>query len=86
MPVLSYLAYPEPGKKSSLLEKLTAFPECEVIPAENRDLLILVTDTSGPEAEENLQRNLGGLKELHALAMVSGFEDHERNAEDVSSR
>ena len=45
MPVFSYLAYPEKGQKAALEKALLALPHCEVMPADNADLLLLVTDT-----------------------------------------
>ncbi|WP_139957322.1 hypothetical protein [Flavicella sediminum] len=73
MPIKSYLAHPHQGKKSELINELTALAHCEVIPAENKDLLILVTDTDSKDQEENLRAQLDAISSIKLLAMVSGF-------------
>ena len=73
MPIKSYLAHPHDGKKNSLIEAINAMEYCEVIPAENENLLIVVTDTESEEQEENLKEKIENLESLKLLAMVSGF-------------
>jgi nitrate reductase NapAB chaperone NapD len=73
MPIKSYLAHPQDGKKTILLEAINTLDYCEVIPAENEDLLIVVTDTDTAEQEENLVEKIESLDSLKLLAMVSGF-------------
>jgi hypothetical protein len=72
MPVFSYLAYPAQGAKDELLKDLAALEYCEVTPAENEELLILVTDTPDEEKEKVLQKKLEGLKSLQSLGMTFG--------------
>ena len=72
MPVFSYLAYPAQGAKEELLKDLAALEYCEVMPAENEELLILVTDTPDEEKEKVLQKKLEGLKSLKSLGMTFG--------------
>ena len=72
MPVFSYLAYPAEGKKEGLLHDLEALDYCEAIPAENEEVLILVTDTPDEEKEKELQKKLNELKSLESLAMTFG--------------
>ena len=72
MPVFSYLAYPAEGKREGLLHDLEALDYCEVLPAENEDILILVTDTPDEEKEKELQTKLKELKSLESLAMTFG--------------
>ena len=73
MPIKSYLAHPQQGKKMELLQTLAAMDYCEVIPAENKDLLILVTDTESNNQEDDLQDKLNTIKSIKLLALVSGF-------------
>ncbi len=75
MPVLSYLAYPVQGAKEELFNALSALDHCEVIPAENKDVLILVTDTPDDEKERELQQKLKELKLLQSLGMTFGHTD-----------
>lgn len=73
MPIKSYLAHPHDGKKSELYQRLTSLDYCEVIPAENKDLLILITDTQNEVQEDELQAQLNEIASIKLLALVSGF-------------
>ncbi len=75
MPVFSYLAYPVPGEKEALLDDLAALDYCEATPADNQDILILVTDTPDEEREKELQIKLKSLKSLESLGMTFGHTD-----------
>ena len=75
MPVFSYLAQPVAGGKSNLLEELGKVPHCDVVPSDNEEVLVVVTDTPDQEAEEHLQENLKGLKSLQCLSMTFGHVD-----------
>lgn len=77
MPVFSYLAYPEPGAKQDLLNDLAALDHCEAMPAENEEILILVTDTPDEEEEKELQIKLNKLKSLQSLGMTFGHTDEQ---------
>ncbi|MFT7611250.1 MAG: nitrate reductase NapAB chaperone NapD [Parvicellaceae bacterium] len=73
MPIKSYLAHPQDGKKEALVLALSSFTECDVFPAENREILIVVTETKNKEAEKKLKEKLESINSLKLLAMVSGF-------------
>jgi nitrate reductase NapAB chaperone NapD len=75
MPIFSYLAYPVKGAKARLLKDLSALDFCEVTPAENQELLILVTDTPDEETEKKLQEKLKTIKSLESLGMTFGHTD-----------
>jgi nitrate reductase NapAB chaperone NapD len=75
MPVFSYLAYPKAGAKETLLTDLAATDYCEVTPAENEEILILLTDTPDEEREKELQKKLKELKSLESLGMTFGHTD-----------
>ena len=75
MPVFSYLAYPVKGAKKQLLRDLSDLEHCEVIPSENEEILILVTDTPDEEKEKELQEELKGLRSLGSLSMTFGHVD-----------
>ncbi len=72
MPVFSYLAYPERGAKEQLLKDLSSLEYCEVTPAENVELLILVTDTPDDVKERELQKKFKELESLQYLGMTFG--------------
>ena len=75
MPVFSYLAYPVPGAKEELLKDLAALDYCQATPADNQDILILVTDTPDESKENELQKKLKKLKSLESLGMTFGHTD-----------
>ena len=75
MPVFSYLAYPKQGAKQDLLNDLSALDYCEVTPADNQNILILITDTPDEETEKVLQKKLKSLKTMESLGMTFGHVD-----------
>lgn len=75
MPVFSYIAYPTPGAKDQLCKALQALEGCEVIPSENQDLLVLVTDTPDDSQEKRLQQKLKDIQSLQSLGMTFGHGD-----------
>ncbi|MDT7830080.1 hypothetical protein RQM65_15540 [Pricia sp. S334] len=74
MPIKSYLAHPHKGKKRYLEIALSDFKECEVLPAENEEILVVVTETESKKEEDELIAKLEALPSLKLLAMVSGFD------------
>jgi nitrate reductase NapAB chaperone NapD len=74
MPIKSYLAHAISGKREELVKALKRFDQCEVIPAENEDILALVTDTPNEKEEELLKERIEAIKSLKLLSLVSGFE------------
>jgi hypothetical protein len=75
VPIKSYLAYPARGRRDELVAALRALRACQVIPAVNRDLVVVVTDTPDEAAEEVLQATLARLELLEGLALVAGLGD-----------
>ena len=75
MPIKSYLAFPRPGGKGNLESALNTIHECDVIPSENKDILVVVTDTQNEKEEENLLNKINNIESLDHLTLVSGFND-----------
>ncbi|SHG56063.1 hypothetical protein [Winogradskyella jejuensis] len=73
MPVKSYIAHAMTGKKEELMQALLSFEQCEVIPAENQDVVALVTDTPNDMEEEILKQKIEAIQSLKLLSLVSGF-------------
>lgn len=73
MPIKSYLAHPHQGKKEELQKALAIISGCEIIPAENKNVLIVVTDTIDDDTDKNLKESIENLPSLKLLALVSGF-------------
>ena len=80
MPIKSYLAYPARGRRDELVAALGRLDGCHVVPAVNRDLVVLVTDTPHEAADRALQEALTGLPALDGLALVAGIGDAEVDA------
>jgi nitrate reductase NapAB chaperone NapD len=75
MPIKSYLVYPTQGKQADLEAQLRTLPECEVLPATNHELLVLITDTNDETAEKVLEAKLKEIETLQCLALVAGYSD-----------
>ncbi|AUP77622.1 hypothetical protein [Flavivirga eckloniae] len=73
MPIKSYLAHPQEGKKDDLIKALSTLKECEVTPATNEDVLVVVTDTPDDASDKILKEKIEKIDSLKLLAMVSGF-------------
>lgn len=78
MPIFSYLAIPKNGAKDQLCSDLAALPGCEIIPADNQDIVILVTDTPDEETEDNLQAALKAIESLQTLSLTFGCDDQDQ--------
>lgn len=74
MPIKSYLAHPKEGKKEDLLMALSKINHCEVIAAQNKDVIVLVTDTESEIEENILKEKLEAIESLKLFSMVSGFD------------
>lgn len=72
MPICSYLAVPIAGEAESLSARLGAMPGCEVIRATNRDVMVLLTETSGGAEEEALRSRIQTTEGLAALVLTFG--------------
>ena len=77
MPVFSYLAIPEQGAVDELCAELMAMEHCDVIPSDNKEVAILVTDTPDDETEKILQKQLKEIQSLQSLSMTFGHMDEE---------
>lgn len=74
MPIKSYILHFEKGKKELLLNELYKIGNYEVIPAQNHDVVVIVTDAATEEIDNNLYNQLLEIKGLKHLSLVSGFD------------
>lgn len=74
MPIKSYILHFEEGKKNILLKELQQLKGCEIIPAQNHNVVVLVTDTATEEIDNNLYNQLLEIKGLKHMSLVSGFD------------
>lgn len=75
VPIFSFLAYPEKNMKDQLINDLSHMEYCEVKPSDNKDVLILLTDTPDEEINKNLMNAIKELKSLQSLSMTFGHTD-----------
>lgn len=81
MPVLSYLVTPISGSKDELLTQLNSMQFCEVFPADNEDVLVLVTDTPDKITDKDLHAQLKKIPILESLSMTFGYNDEQNLGE-----
>lgn len=72
MPVCSYLVITERNRVDSVGSRLAAHPSCQITPARNRNVLLLVTETSDPEEERTVRKWVEETDGVVALALTFG--------------
>jgi len=77
MPIFSYLALPREGARETLCAELSSLEYCQIIPADNKDLFILVTDTPDEDIERALQKKLKNIDSLQSLSLTFGCDDQD---------
>jgi nitrate reductase NapAB chaperone NapD len=75
MGICSYLVIPRPGETDALCQQLSVMPGCEVTPAVDHELLVLVTDTPDRDEENRLRHRIEGLDGIQALVLTFGEVD-----------
>ena len=75
MPIKSYLAHSAEGRRDELTRMLRALEGCAIVPALNRDVVVLVTDTADEAAERALHDALARIPGLQCLTLVAGLAD-----------
>ncbi len=78
--IQSYVVHPAACRAAEVTAALTAIPGCEVLPAENRPVLVLVTETSDRAAQRQLERRLDAVENIAHIALVSGWAGEEKMA------
>jgi len=78
MPIFSYLAIPKEGARESMCNDLAALEFCQLIPSENQDVVVLVTDTPDENTEKRLQKTLKNLPSLQSLSLTFGYDEKEQ--------
>ena len=75
MPILSYLVHARYGRRDALCHTLEEIPGCEVRPADDADVMILVTETESREAEKAMHARLKDVDDIALLALVFAHDD-----------
>jgi nitrate reductase NapAB chaperone NapD len=73
--IRSFLVHTRPGYRDSLTTVLRCEDGCDVYPAENTDLIVLVTDHATRDEEERFDERLAAMDGIASVALVSGFRD-----------
>jgi nitrate reductase NapAB chaperone NapD len=71
MAICSYLVLPS-GDRNTLAEHLRAIPGCDAVTSENRNLLLLVTETESRAGEAELRGRLEAVSGVQSLVMTFG--------------
>jgi nitrate reductase NapAB chaperone NapD len=82
VPICSYVVFPAPGRTDVLARTLGDFEGCTVEVAENREMLLLVTETSSPEADRVLRTRVEAEPDIEALVLAFGEIDPETEEGD----
>mgnify|MGYP006902826211 CR=1 FL=1 len=64
------------GQKTQLEQIISDLPDCEVFPSENKDVLVVITETPNNKQDKKLFQQLNGLPELQMLTLVSAFSNN----------
>ena len=72
MVICSYLLIAERGRTASLADRLSALPGCEIARAENRDVLLVVTEAACAEDADALRDRVAAMDGVRALVLTFG--------------
>ena len=72
MAICSYVVLTEAGSAAALAERLGALPGCDMVPADRHDLLLLVTESGGPEEDAALRERLQAMEGVAGLFLTFG--------------
>lgn len=79
MPIKSYIAIPNSGQKEILRKELSKIKGCEITSAENKDVLVVVTETSSEAEDKKLFKRLNEMKPLQLLTLVAAFSNESQS-------
>ena len=74
MPIKSYIIIPQQEQKQALIDEITGMEGCEIHPAENQEVLVLVTDTETEHDDKVLLGQIEANKRIKHISLVSGYE------------
>lgn len=70
MPVCGYVVVPQPNAKDATAAELSRLEGCDVYPAEDGDLLLLVTATESMDADAELRHRVEAVQGVQALLLT----------------
>lgn len=74
MPIKSYIIIPQSEQKQVLMDEIESLEGCEIHPAENQDVLVLVTDTETEREDKALLERIESNRSIKHISLVSGYE------------
>lgn len=77
MPIKSFIVFPSQGQKEILQKELSTYYGCSIIPSENNEVFVLVTDTQTEQEEELLLQKINELNTVDQLSMVAGYNENQ---------
>ena len=75
MPVKSYLAISKKGKKEQLQQALNQVKGCESTVSDNKNVLVVLTETETVVEDKILFQTINNLESLELLTLVSAFDE-----------
>lgn len=73
MSVRSFLVHVAPGARELVAQALLERATCDIFPATNRDVLVIVTEHETREAERSFDELLAEIDGVRSMALVSGY-------------
>ncbi len=70
MSILSYEVQPQLGAMGQLCAELSVMEHCAIVPSENYEGVVLLTDTPDEKTENELHETLKKLTSLQSLRMI----------------
>lgn len=69
MSIVSYVVQPQAGEMGRLCAELSVMEYCAIVPSDNFDVVVLLTDTPDEKTENELQETLKKLPSLQSLRL-----------------
>lgn len=71
--IRSFLVYVAPGTREQVTVRLRALPGCDVLAAENRDVIIVVAEVDSSDTDDTIQDRIAGVSGVVGVSLVAGF-------------
>ncbi|AZQ63849.1 hypothetical protein EI427_16925 [Flammeovirga pectinis] len=72
--IKSFIAYAAVGQKSDMIKALNNIKNCEVVPSENKDIVVVLLESASKEIEKEQILNIQNIPSVNQLSMVSGYQ------------
>ncbi len=83
MAIISYLVFPVEGKSEEMKQSLSEIPNSELIPAQNHDMCVFVTDTKSEDEEVVVQASIKRIETIQTISLVYGELSKTTNDSDL---